>query len=522
MYLGLMQQNNSLTGAVDSSGFILSNAPVMLPFKTLISIDRGSGTSLFLQICNALIKHISCGNIQPGHKLPGSRALADLLGVNRRTVTLAYEELEAQGWVAIRPNQGCFVSERLPLTEARSIDLEATAPQDQQAVFSISSNLDFLEYYEPPQLKGSAIIIDAGYPDIRISPLPQLGRHLSGITRSPQLSRLFNYSNRFNGDPRLQQAIINYLAETRSIQAKPEQLIITRGSLMAFTLIFQAMLQPGDKVVVGKPGFLVANNIIRIAGGELVHIEVDKQGLRVDQLENLCKKEAIKAVFIMPHHHNPTTVSLSAARRMKLLQLAAKYRFAIIEDDYDYDFHYANSPILPMASSDRVGTVIYVGSLSKTVAPGLRTGFIVAPADIIADLSRLSRFVDVDGNMALERAIAMLFEEGEIRRYLKKSLQIYRQRRDHFCALLRSELGSYVEFDDPEGGLAAWVRFAPDCDIAAIRQAALTKGLQLPKPVFSDISGKPFNAIRMGFASLDEEEMVLAMGVLRDLVEQNA
>ncbi|MFK7971185.1 MAG: PLP-dependent aminotransferase family protein [Bacteroidia bacterium] len=490
----------------------------MLPYKSLIAIDKKSGAALFLQICNGFIKNISCGNIQPGAKLPGSRALSELLEVNRRTVISAYEELEAQGWVTIKPNQGCFVCEHFPILKAQSLEQQARNEHLTQAGFAVHDGFNFLSYYDPPQLQGEPIIIDAGYPDVRLAPLAQLGRHISGITRSRQMARLFNYSNRFAGDPRLQQAIIQYLADTRSINIEADNILITRGSLMAFTLIFQSLLQQGDRVVVGDPSFEVGNNIIQIAGGKLVKVPVDQHGIDVDIIEEVCKKGPIRAVFIMPHHHNPTTVSLCAERRMRLLMLSSKYQFAIIEDDYDYDYHYANSPILPMASSDRVGTVLYVGSLSKTVAPGLRTGFIVAPADVIADLSRLSRFVDCHGNMAMERAIAMLFEEGEIRRHLKKSLQVYHQRRDHFCKALQTELGEYMEFEEPEGGLAAWVRFRPEYDINKVRNKAMEYGLQIPKSVFLDKNEQHLNAIRMGFASLNEKEMSRALETLKKVM----
>ena len=172
----------------------------------------------------------------------------------------------------------------------------------------------------------------------------------------------------------------------------------------------------------------------------------------------------------MPHYHNPTTVSLSAERRMKLLQLAEEYRFAIIEDDYDYDFHYNSSPVLPMASSDQAGAVIYVGTLSKTVAPILRTGFIIAPKNMIVEISRLSRFIDCHGNMALERAIAMLFADGDIKRHMKKALKIYHARRDFFCETMKKKIGNYIDFEIPEGGLAAWVKFDPSISLDILRK----------------------------------------------------
>ena len=492
----------------------------MLPYKTMIPLDRKLQSPLYLQICNGLIQQISASMIQPGQKLPGSRTLSGLLEVNRRTIISAYEELEAQGWVEVKSNQGCFVSSKLPLVEARSLTKGIRQSSYQESWFDLNDKLDYLSYYSPPDHKDIHCIIDAGYPDVRLAPLEALTRNLNGLLKSKRGKRLMNYSDSFCGDLMLRKEVANYLMDTRSIHVGTDHIMITRGSLMAFFNIFQVLLKPGDKVVVGRPGFQVANHIIQIAQGKLIEIPVDEEGIQTQELERLCQHTPVRAVFIMPHHHNPTTVSLSAERRMKLLQLANQYRFAIVEDDYDYDFHYSSSPILPMASSDSSGVVIYVGSLSKTIAPGLRMGFIVAPTDLIQDLSRLSRFIDCHGNIALERAIALLFKEGEIRRHMKKALRVYRERRDVFCELLHKELGSAIDFQIPEGGMAAWVSFDPSFPIAKLRERALNKGLLMPRSVFADHSGSNLNAIRMGFASLNPQEMTEAIGILKGVIRE--
>ena len=488
----------------------------MLPYKSIIKIDRKARAPLYLQISNAFIKNISSGTIASGLKLPGSRILSDLLKVNRRTIITAYEELEAQGWIRIKANQGTFISTKLPLIEKQLLRSDDKRTPKKQSSFELNSKLDFLDYYDPPDMGNIRYTFNTGYPDVRLAPLRELTHNLNGILRSKTLSRIMNYSTSFNGDVQLRLELVKYLAETRSIQTTIDNIIIVRGSLMAFFNIFQVLLSPGDKVIVGDVSFKVANNIIKIAGGNLIKVPIDQYGIDVDAIEKICKRQKIRAAFVMPHHHHPTTVSLSAERRMKLLMLAEKYGFAIIEDDYDYDFHYSSSPILPMASADKAGTVIYVGSFSKTVAPGLRTGFVVAPENLIRDLSRLSRFIDCHGNTALERAIAMLFKDGLIRRHLKKSLKAYRERRDFFCKLLKEELGDFVEFDIPDGGLAVWVKFNRSIPVKVLRPTAQQKGLLISDPVFYDWEGKNLNAIRMGFASLNNEELGDAVKLLKE------
>lgn len=489
----------------------------MLPFQTFLRIERSLTTPLYLQLCSQLIQGITSGVIPKGLRLPGSRTMAGLLGLSRKTVNQAYEEMEAQGWVNIYPKKGAFVSQEIPGLKLRSIIGECTDIHRRKSGFPFPDRHDYLSFYHPPAKKATQLTFDTGYPDARLAPARELAQAFQRVLTGRKGGRIMNYAPDFYGHPDLIKEVLKYLAETRGIIAKPENLFISRGSLMAFSIIFRLLLQPGDKVVTGDVSFQVADNIIRIAGGELLHVPVDDNGIDVDALEVLCQQQTIRAVFVMPHHHHPTTVSLSAGRRMKLLQLAEKYGFAIVEDDYDYDFHYTYGPILPMASIDRAGTVIYVGSFSKTLVPGLRTGFILATEDVIARVARMSRFMDCHGNTAMEKALAQLFQEGIIRRHLKKSLKIYNRRRDLFCDLMSRELAGEVQVHRPEGGLAAWVNFK-EYPLEAIRAEALKRGLLISRTVFHHPNGQPINAIRMGFASLSEEELVTAVGILKSVL----
>lgn len=493
----------------------------MLPFKTIIELDRTARTPLYLQLSNEIIKRITAGIIPVGLKLPGGRKMGELLGVSRRTVILAYEELEAQGWIEIKPSRGTFISSKIPVTKQKRLKVKSTrAEKLLQSSFLLNNKFDFLDYYNPPNFKNINYVFDTGYPDVRLAPLKELSQSFYRVLTGKRYRKIMNYSADFNGHIHLREELVQYLSQTRGIKIDLDNIIITRGSLMAFTTIFQVLLEPGDKVVVGDVSFKVANNIIKIIGGELLTVPVDEFGLDIEAIEKLCKKQRIRAVFVMPHHHHPTTVSLSAERRMKLLMLATEYQFAIIEDDYDYDFHYASSPILPMASADQNGVVIYVGSFSKTVAPGLRIGFVVAPKDFIKELSRLSRFMDCHGNTALEKALALLFKEGIIRRHLKKSLKTYRDRRDFFCNLFSKELGDYTTFKIPEGGLATWVTFNQKIPVSKLREQACKKGVLISKSVFQEKKQTPLNAIRMGFASLNEKELFTAVAILKNTIEK--
>lgn len=168
---------------------------------------------------------------------------------------------------------------------------------------------------------------------------------------------------------------------------------------------------------------------------------VDAHDPDVDAVEARCRRQPVRLLYLTPHHHHPTTVTLRADRRHRLLRLAEVYGFAIFEDDYDYDFHYASAPILPLASADAHGSVVYVGSLCKSLAPSIRVGYLVAPANAVQVLTAMRRRIDIQGDSLLEEAVAELYRNGDVRRHLAKAVRAYRVRRDVLCELPGKELG---------------------------------------------------------------------------------
>ncbi len=482
----------------------------MLPYKTILRIDKKSRTPIYLQISSEFIKHISSGIIKAGVKLPGTRQLSEILEVNRRTVIAAFDELLAQGWINVVPNRGCFVKNKLPNIKPKTFSEELLNRENHHTSFSFHTPGST----EKAASKTYQFTINDGYPDVRLAPLKELSKNYSYILGSPMASKLMTYSQSYFGDDHLRNELVSYLSETRSIHVDKENILITRGSLMAFFILFKTILSPKEnQVIVGYPGYNEGYKAIESAGGNLNFVNVDAQGMDTNEVEDLCKKKKIKAVFIIPHHHYPTTVSLSASRRMELLILADKYGFAIVEDDYDYDFHYDSAPILPISSMDRNGSVAYIGSFSKTIAPSLRIGFIVAPKSLIRALAHTSKFIDSFGNTAMERAVAMLFNEGLVRRHLRKALKTYHERRDHFCDLLSSELGEYLDFKKPEGGLAIWAKLK-NHQLEKLVVLGQKNLINIPDELSFNNTPFELNALRIGFASMnvtEAEQMIIKL-----------
>ncbi len=223
-------------------------------------------------------------------------------------------------------------------------------------------------------------------------------------------------------------------------------------------------------------------------------------------------------LYLTPHHHYPTTVTLSAERRMELLGLSAKYGFIILEDDHDYDFHYNSSPVLPLASADRAGMVVYIGSFCKALAPGLRSGYMVAPANLIAELGKLRRIMDRQGDLMMEQALGEMLDEGEIQRHIKKAQKTYHQRRDFLAMQLETHLHEYLTFKSPPGGLAFWTEWRKDINLMRVSKACLKENLHLPQTLLFQ-TGK-LSAVRLGFGNLSETEMTEAISILKNTLDK--
>jgi GntR family transcriptional regulator / MocR family aminotransferase len=491
----------------------------MLPFKSILNINKKAKIPLFLQIANGLMNNIKTGMIPKGTKLLGTRAMAETLGVHRQTVVAAYDELTAQGWIETKASRGTFVSLNIPVIKPVSLDKSLI---NSNLKIKTGFNFKKKDYLQQPILRGSsALSFDDGFPDIRLAPVDELARaYRSVLTKGYQKNLLFYGETK--GEPSLRREMTAYLKETRGLNISTENVMITRGSMMAIYLTAQTVLSAGDRVVVGELGYGSGNLIFQNAGAKLVKIRVDDKGLDVEQLAEICKTTPIRLVYITPHHHYPTTVTMPAERRLRLLELAKTHQFCILEDDYDYDFHYSSSPILPLASVDSVvhpddfgkGYVIYVGSLCKTISPALRVGYIVAPSDLIEEMGNLRRIIDRQGDNMIEATLAILFKDGTVKRHIKKAQKAYHKRRDVFCDVLKTELNDVVEFKKPNGGMAVWAKFEASISLPSLSEQVSKLGLKINNGAAYNI-----NSTRLGFASTNEEEIEKGMKILKNCLK---
>jgi GntR family transcriptional regulator/MocR family aminotransferase len=468
---------------------------------------------MFLRIARAVARDARSGRLPKGSQLPSSRELATTLRVHRNTVLAAYRELTAEGFIQSTHGKGTFIAAELPEIKPRRFQTTGAAAQQDRSRpgFSFEGGPPLL--YAP--ITRGALQLYGGVPDTRLVPREAFGRAYRRGLRS-RVDYL-SYGDPF-GDESLRKALADMLRAARGLSVTSDDILLTRGSQMAIALLGRLLLKPGDVIAVESLGYQPAWRALTAFGATLRTVPVDAHGLSVDGLAELCEREPVRAVYVTPHHQYPTTVTMSAGRRMALLELAKKERFAIIEDDYDHEFHYEGRPVLPLASADDAGAVLYVGTLSKVLAPGLRLGYMIAPPALRAAAAAVRFDIDHQGDRLTERAIAELLEDGELQRHVWRAKRIYQARRDHCVALLRETFGELMEVETPSGGMALWVRLDRSIDPATLASEAEKRGVLFQPGHLFVHGGRAIPHARIGYGCLDEAEMREAVSRLRKAV----
>lgn len=476
----------------------------MRKWRPLLKLNDSASQASYRKIAEGLVTAIVEGRLLPGTLLPGTREMAQLLDVNRKTVILAYEEAMTKGWLVSEPRRGTFVNAQVTAKQLPSRAQSPFAPpilaQTAAPYFAQNAQVTALNH------RHDALFFDNGTSDHRLLPQAVLHRYYRNALRSSFASNTLRYGSEGTGY-HLRCALAEMLRNNRGLTVGAENICLTQGTQMSLYLTASLLLKPGDVVLVERLSYPPAWEIFRRLGAQLVTVDIDDEGCRTDQIDRLCREHKVRMIYLTPHHQFPTTVSLHAARRQQLLALAALHDFCIIEEDYDHEFHFSGRPYLPLASDRAQRHVIYVGSLSKALGSTFRCSYVVAPAQVVEALHSNAALMLGDADAVAQKMLANLINDGELRKHLRRVSKEYRARRETLQGCLHAAFGERIQVREPEGGLALWVRFDDAIDVDQTVNAALDHGLVVRSGRQFSPMDQAENALRLGFASLNQEEI---------------
>jgi GntR family transcriptional regulator/MocR family aminotransferase len=472
-----------------------------------IPIDRQSKTPITQQLANWLKEGIRAGSLPRGMKLPATRALALELGISRITVQNAYALLESDGLIITREGSGTFVDPPQSIRHAPDQPVSKSWPFWQLAGEHENNPM------VPVNVTHSTekLISFTGVGDPGQFPLQDFLHTLQDVIRRDGIEAL-SYGHFGAGYEPLRLTISRVLA-SQGIQTHPEQVLITSGSQQALSLVCQQLLREGDVILVESPTYNLAIDLFRHLKLKIIDVPVDENGLHVELIEPLLQVHAPRLFYTIPNFQNPTGACMSVARRKQLLALAAKYNIPILEDDFAGDLRYDGHSLPAIKALDMNGQVIYIGTFSKMLMPGMRVGYLIADGPIFNQLVKLKFVQDLTTSPLIQRALDDFVTVGRYQAHLRRTTRLYRQRRDALVSSLQSHLPQ-TTFFIPRGGLFLWLTLPDGVSASELLPLAIQQGVEFaPGTRFFANPEDGEHFIRLNFATNTLED--IETGILR-------
>lgn len=441
----------------------------MDPILALDLPRAATGSRAILKTLHGALRDaIVAGRLAAGHRLPSTRDLARLLKVSRNTAVAAYELLASEGYVRSTGRAGTCVAGVPQRTPPRG---ESVAPWVGRA--RTAATQTGAHFAMPDEGPAPAFRFATGVPAVDLFPFDVYrrlsARALRSLARQPA-----DYGN-WQGSLRLRRAIASHVSSSRAVACTADDVLVTAGAQQAFDLLARVLVQPGEtRVAVEDPGYPPLRAAMSAAGARLTTVPLDAEGLLVDRLPRVCR-----IICVTPSHQFPMCMAMSAARRRALLEAARKHKAVVIEDDYDAEFRFTGRPLDALKTLDEEGRVFYVGTFSKTMFPGLRLGFIVAPAWARAALLRAKQVADFGCNRLAQDTVATFIEEGHLLRHLRRMTREYRERRDTLIDAIGATFGPAAQILPAAAGLHLTLLLPQVRDIDRVVQRACASGVAI-------------------------------------------
>jgi GntR family transcriptional regulator/MocR family aminotransferase len=485
--------------------------------KTLIFLDPESGLSLQAQIRQKLVEAIMLGTFPADRRLPSSRKLAEQLGVARNTVVLVYEQLVEEGYLVSRERSGIYINQAV--LEAR-VTLESSPQQDPVGVSQWrqrfkTSPAGREPYLFPPNWSFHPYPFLEGKFDTSLFPVKEW-REASRLALGVRDINVWAGETGDADDPLLIEQIRTKILPRRGIQARPEEILVTVGSRQALHLTVQLLVDPSITVAVEDPGMPLMRQLLAQRGASMIYQPVDDEGVVVDQ-----RLDSAQLIFVTPSHQVPTSVTMSVARRQKLLSRASERDQLIIEDDSEFENNYIGQPHPALRGMDRENRVIYVSCLSKVLDSGLCMGFIVAAPEIIAEARKLRRLTVNHPPPNNQRAAAYFLSLGHYDSFMMHMHQRFGERWKALRDALHLYLLHFVESSRSQGGTSVWIKGPPEIKMSHLVAEAAKRGILIePVAHYYASPDDASNYFRMGITSIPLEKIREGVERLSQLIHE--
>ena len=482
----------------------------------LFHLSPDDDETLQSRLRETVVRAILDGHIPPGEALPSCRRLAKQLGIGRNTVVLAFQQLVDEGYLVSRERSGYYVNRDIlagrVVTEPRPVSGEIFGPewdlrlaQRPSRQRNIDKRRDWQSYPYP---------FVYGQFDLALFPVSDW-RECSRQALSATAIRRWASDSIDSDDPNLVEQIHARVLPRRGVWASPDEILVTVGAQQALYLIAALLVTRHTKVGVEDPGYPDARNIFSLMTPNVVGLGVDEQGLILGPDLDGCEY-----VFVTPSHQHPSTVTMSMERRQELMRRAVDSDFVIVEDDYESEFNYLGEPTPALKSLDHNERVIYVGSLSKTLAPGLRLGFMVGPSALIREARALRRLMLRHPPANNQSALALFLARGHHDSLVRRLSHAYKERWHAMGEALSQHLPESTR-PPTFGGTAFWLQGPANLDTRALEQLAAERGILIePGDVHFLSTDPPRCFFRLGFSSVTVDRIAPGIEKLADLVHR--
>lgn len=484
-------------------------------FLPSIGLDPAATTPLRRQLYEWFRSAIADGRLKSGQRVPSSRSLAAELKVSRLTVVSAYEQLEAEGYLQTFRGAGTCIAASIPELLRRGGARTGRAERKARGTRRTAArSQELLGMPEEPQ-PDIAGPFRVSLPALDQFPRRAWSRLISRHARSASIKDMA-YGDPM-GEPEFRAAIADYLGAVRAVRCDASQIMVTSGSQQALQVTLRALLDPGDPVWVEEPGYSGTQRALVASGCEPVPVPVDDEGLDVE--EGIRRRSSARAAYVTPSHQYPLGMTLSAARRIKLLNLAQSADAWIIEDDYDSEYRFGTEPITSLQGLDTDDRVIYIGTFSKVLFPALRMGYLVLPKDLIPTFRVVRDAVDIFPPVLYQRALTDLIRDGGFARHIRKMRALYAVRRERMIQAIERYFGGVADVASAAAGLHLVVRLPRNIDDRAAAARATAAGIACSALSVCCLSPPQRGGLILGYGgvaagSVDESVRKLAKVVL--------